>query len=148
MSFPAARRVDHQKFCEAEGWSLTRDAVGRTGTHHVTYEIRLRDGRTLRTRISDPVIRDAYGPGLWSHILRDQLDVTEAEFWACVLDGNLPARGAPDAPPPEAVPLNLIRMLINQYAVPEAEVRAMTKREVINRLSAFWSGSGTASNTI
>lgn len=61
----------------------------------MTYELTLHDGRVLRTRISHPVDRTVYGAAMWAHILRDQLDVEEAEFWACVLDGTLPDRGAP-----------------------------------------------------
>jgi hypothetical protein len=34
-----------------------------------------------------PVGRYGYGSSLWNHILRDQLQVTEAGFWACVRDG-------------------------------------------------------------
>ena len=57
MSWPQSTRQDHEKFCGAEGWGLVRDARGRTGTHHVTYELGLPDGRVLRTRISHPVDR-------------------------------------------------------------------------------------------
>lgn len=42
------------------------------------------DGRVLRTRVSHPVDRTDYGKSLWSHILRDQLEVSEAQFWECV----------------------------------------------------------------
>jgi hypothetical protein len=83
--------------CET-GW-LDLAARGRTGTHYVTYELGLPDGRILRTRISHPVDRNAYGSSLWSHILRDQLGVSEEEFWACVRDGIKPDRGVPEAPP-------------------------------------------------
>lgn len=65
------------------------------GTPHVTYELTLHDGRILRTRISHPVDRTTYGAGMWSHILRDQLDVSEGEFRDCVLEGRVPARGDP-----------------------------------------------------
>ena len=83
----APTRQDHERFCATEGWTLVRD---------VTYELGLPDGGVLRTRISHPPDRSAYGPSLWSHVLRDQLDVSEQEFWACVRDGTRPARGVPD----------------------------------------------------
>src|SRR5258708_40022748 len=35
------------------------------------------------------------GTNIWSHILRDQLDVDEAAFWACARDGVKPDRGGP-----------------------------------------------------
>src|SRR5256885_17060814 len=100
-SWPPPTRKDHETFCEVEEWRRVRDARGRPGTHHVTYELDLVDGRILRTRISHPVDRSGYGPSMWKHILRDQLDVDEPSFWACVQDGVKPDRGTP-APPAEA----------------------------------------------
>jgi len=88
----------HDAFCKIEGWEQVRDAQGRTGTHHVIYELQLHDGRILRTRVSHPVNRDTYGASLWSHILPDQLEVDQATFWACVQEGKKPDRGAPEPP--------------------------------------------------
>ena len=91
-------RADHDRFCQVEGWRRVRDARGRTDTHHITYELELPDGRTLRTPVSHPPDRTDYGPSLFAHILRDQLAVTEKEFWACVRDGTVPNRGGPVTP--------------------------------------------------
>src|ERR1043165_5317646 len=78
--------ADHDRFCRTEGWISVRAAT------HITYELGLPDGRVLRTRLSS---RDSYGSDLWRHILRDQLEVDEPAFWACVHDekrGNSPDR--------------------------------------------------------
>src|ERR1039458_9686589 len=88
----------HEAFCAAEGWQPVRNAQGKTGTHHVTYELHLYDGRILRTRISHPVNRNSYGQEIWSHILRDQLDVDQAAFRALRQDGIKPDRGAAEPP--------------------------------------------------
>lgn len=114
-----------------------RDARGRTGTHHVTYELALVDGRILRTRISHPVNRSGYGPSQWKHILRDQLDVDESQFWACVQDGVKPDRGTPE-PPPEALPADLVYLLISRVGIDESEVAAMSKDEAVARLAHYW----------
>jgi hypothetical protein len=137
VSWPEPTRKDHEAFCAAEGWQRVRDARGRTGTHHVTYELALPDGRILRTRISHPVDRSGYGPSLWSHILRDQLHVTEQEFWSCVRENLKPDRGAPE-PPAAALPADLVRMLITRVGLPEAEVAAMSKDQAIARLQQYW----------
>lgn len=66
----------------------------------------------LRTRISKPIDGSTYGARMWSHILREQLDVGAPSFWACVRDGTLPDRGAPKrTDPAKAVPLYLVRAL-------------------------------------
>ncbi len=137
MTWPAPTREAHEAFCKTEGWQLVRNARGKTGTHHVTYELQLHDGRILRTRISHPVNRDTYGPEIWSHILRDQLDVDQATFWACVQDGIRPDRGAPQ-PPPGALPVDLVHLLLTRVHLSEAEVAAMSKDQAIARMQQYW----------
>lgn len=137
MTWPAPTRKDHDTFCRAEGWRPVRDARGRTGTHHVTYELDLPDGRILRTRVSHPVNRSTYGQSLWRHILRDQLQVVEADFWACVHDGVTPDRGLPE-PPAEALPADLVHLLISRVGIPDAEVAEMSKQDALARLARYW----------
>ncbi|WP_367130876.1 cytotoxic translational repressor of toxin-antitoxin stability system [Saccharothrix sp. HUAS TT1] len=114
-----------------------RDARGRTGTHHVTYELVLIDGRVLRTRVSHPVDRTGYGQGMWRHVLRDQLEVGEPEFWACVHDDVKPDRGT--APiPVEALPADLVHLLISRVGLVESEIAGMSKDEAVARLQRYW----------
>ncbi|SEP33821.1 cytotoxic translational repressor of toxin-antitoxin stability system [Amycolatopsis saalfeldensis] len=136
-SWPQPTRKDHETFCQAEEWRRVRDAHGRTGTHHVTYELDLVDGRILRTRISHPVDRSGYGQSLWKYILRDQLEVGEPEFWSCVQDGVRPARGRPE-PPAAALPADLVHMLISRVGLDEAVVAGMSKGEAAERLQRYW----------
>ena len=137
MTWPAPTRADHEAFCKAEGWQPVRDARGKTGTHHATYELHLHDGRILQTRISHPVNRDTYGPRIWAHILRDQLDVDQAAFWACVRDGTKPDRGEPEAPA-GALPADLVHLLLTRVRLSEAEVAAMSKDQAIARMQQYW----------
>lgn len=137
VSWPQPTRKDHDTFCRVEGWRLVRDARGRTGTHHVTYELDLPDGRILRTRISHPVNRSNYGQSLWRHILRDQLHVEEADFWACVQDGTKPPRGLPELPA-QALPADLVHLLISRVGLDETEVAAMSKQDALARLQRYW----------
>ncbi|MBF6083513.1 cytotoxic translational repressor of toxin-antitoxin stability system [Nocardia cyriacigeorgica] len=137
MTWPEPTRKRHEQFCELEGWAQVRDARSRTGTHHVTYELTLTDGRILRTRISHPVDRTGYGPSIWSHILRDQLGVTEDELWRCVLDGTPPARSRPETPP-DSLPIDLVHLLIHRVGLSESEVAGMNKATAIARLQQFW----------
>jgi hypothetical protein len=74
---------------------------------------------------------------MWSHILRDQLDVDQATFWACVQDGEKPDRGAPE-PPPEALPADLVHLLLTKVRLSEADVAAMSKEEAIARMQQYW----------
>lgn len=138
MSGPGSRR-DHDRFCRLEGWTEVRNARGRKVGHHITYELPLPDGRILRTRISRPPNNESYGPRLWAQVL-DQLQVTEAEFWACVSDRQLPDRGTvDDEPPPRALPADLVHQLIHAVGVPETEVATMTREQALEVLRQHWS---------
>jgi hypothetical protein len=137
VTWPAPTREAHEVFCSNEGWQPVRDARGQAGTHHVTHELQLHDGRILRTRISHPVNRETYGPSIWSHILRDQLDVDQTTFWTCVQDGKKPDRGVPE-PPPGALPADLVHLLLTQVLLSEADVAGMSKEEAITRMRQYW----------
>lgn len=134
-------RVDHNEFCVKDRWEKVRDARGGEVRHHVTYELRLPDGRILRTRISRPLKKETYGAGLWKTILREQLDVTEAEFWACVKDSVRPDRGIGQEikAPPSALPAQLVYQLIHQAGVAENDVAKMNLQQAVEAMAAFWS---------
>ena len=138
MSWPTPPHKDHLRFCEIEGWSPVRSSSGKTGTHHDTFELVLDNGDTLRTRISRPPDRTDYGPGLWSHILKDQLQVSKAEFWECLETKTPPQRAAPTEPEKEPIPTGVIWNLIDRVGLSEAEVGSMSKEEAIARLNTFW----------
>ena len=136
---PGARR-DHNRFCQVEGWTEVRNARGKNVGHHITYELALPGARILRTRVSRPANSETYGPSLWGHILGDQLEVSEAEFWACVTDGKPPDRGAPtDEAPANALPASLVYQLIHEAGVPETEVAEMTLERAMEVMTAHWS---------
>lgn len=88
--------------------------------------------------MSRPPDRTDYGKNLWRHILRDQLAVSEEEFWGCVQDGRLPQRGKSPRPEQDPIPTGVLWQLINSVGLPETEVAAMTKEEAIERLNQFW----------
>lgn len=141
--YPAPTRNDHDTFCATEGWELVRGASGQPVQHHRTYLLTLPNGDVLRTRISKPVNSDTYGPARWRHILRDQLRVTEAEFWACVRDQVLPDRGRTEPrPPADAIPLGVVLALIEHVGLSEDAVREMSRQEAIDRLNEHWAAGG------
>lgn len=74
---------------------------------------------------------------MWSHILRDQLQVDEATFWACVRDRVSPDRGEPRLPA-GALPADLVYMLISKVGLDDAEVARMSRDEAIARLQKYW----------
>lgn len=141
VTYPAATREDHLRFCTREGWEEVRAAAGGRVRHHLTYVLHCIDGQVLRTRISRPPGRQTYGTSVWAHILRDQLDVDEAAFWACVRDGVLPDRGEAKAPP-RGIPADLYHLLTVRAGLPETVVRRMTRDEAITAAQLYWTEGG------
>ncbi len=137
VSHPAPTRHDHLRFCQIEGWRQVRSAVGKRSAHRETYELELASGSILRTRISRPADRSGYGPSLWSHILRDQLQVSADEFWRCVRHGTRPDRGAPTTPT-GAIPTELLYLLKDRVGLTDEQLAQMSKQAAIERIDQYW----------
>jgi hypothetical protein len=63
--------------------------------------------------------------------------VDEATFWACVHHDVKPDRGLPELPS-EALPADLVYMLISRVGLDERTVAAMSKDEAVARLQKYW----------
>lgn len=137
VSYLAPTRRDHLRFCEIEGWTVVRSGTGRRSTHHETYELQLPDGRILRTRVSRPPDRTGYGPALWSHILRDQLQTGPEEFWQCVRTGKPPARSVRPAPE-EAIPADLAHLLKDRVGLSDDQLAEMSRQQAVERVQLYW----------
>jgi hypothetical protein len=108
---------------------------------HVRYSLELPDGRVLNTKISRPVDRTVYGEDLWQVILREQLQVTEEQFWACVRDGTRPDRGiiTESGPSAETIPANVVHIL-KANGLTDAEITTLGRADAIKRAQEIWSG--------
>ncbi|MEO6083327.1 MAG: hypothetical protein ABIQ18_09500 [Umezawaea sp.] len=65
----------------------------------------------------------------------------EPEFWACAQDGVKPDRGTPESPA-EALPADLVYLLISRVGLTESEVAGMTKDKAVSRLQCYWTEGG------
>lgn len=120
---------DLKTFVEHDGWTEEPNLVrGRARTSdHWRYRKDLPNGTTLRTKVSHS-LRDEIGIGLFKHILRDQLQVGEDEFWDVV---RRRATEATEPRPPTAatIPGWLVQRLILTVGLREDDIRAMTVEE-------------------
>jgi hypothetical protein len=140
MTSRAGSRREHQRFCEIEGWQEVRNSRGKPTQHHITYELLLGDGSVLRTRISRPANTEVYGKGMWSHILVDQLHVTEIEFWECVDDKNPPQRIADtEGSDSRTLPAQLAYQLVHSLKLTNAQIALLTLEEAVRLLAEYWS---------
>lgn len=142
MSRPLAHS-DHKKFVDVEGWSKKGTASGDATTgNHFRYSLRLNTGEILYTRVShgSGSIND---PSLVALILREQLRVSEEDFYRCVNDGTLPPRPAPVVLelPAEGLDAKLVRNLVIKVGLTQSEVAAMSKAEAVEKWLKYLSDS-------
>lgn len=70
---------------------------------------------------------------MWAHILHNQLCVSADEFWACVLVGVLPHRGAPKVPN-AALPLSLVARLARELGPSREEIAKLSIEDAMSLL--------------
>jgi hypothetical protein len=127
-----------------EGWEKAGDRGG-----HVNYLLEVNPpAAVLYTGISHGANNTEYfDPGLRSVIVHQQLQVTQAEFWACVNEGKPPERrndgysvglrGREDAPPPPQNP-GLLGELEREFGESAADVAGMSDNELQAYLALLW----------
>lgn len=130
-------REEHDDFCNNEGWELVRGARGKPVQHHRTYKLKLPDGRVLRTGISQPVDTSQYARSMWTRILRDQLAVTEDEFWQCVDEGVVPDRSI-DAAERPGLPYYLAIELQRTCGLSADESAELSEVEAKRMIAEHW----------
>ncbi|WP_458690361.1 cytotoxic translational repressor of toxin-antitoxin stability system [Nocardia tengchongensis] len=138
--YPPGNKKAHETFCHNDKWVRVRNARGGAVGHHSTWELPLPDGRILRTRISRPMDNTDYGSKMWCQILKDQLEVSEAQFWGCVNDRIRPERtsGTVTIPDREPIPLGVVEKLIRLVNLAPEEIAQLTKDQAVARLNQFW----------
>jgi hypothetical protein len=120
-----------ERFCRIDGWRESRR------TDHVFFEKVLPDGAVLRTHRSFASAK-TMSPGRFKAILRNQLCVSEDDFWRALETGEAVAR--PSAPPAqEAVPAYLVRVLKDELHLSEAEIAELSPAEAERLAHEHWS---------
>jgi hypothetical protein len=123
-----------EQFCRIDGWRESRR------TDHVFYEKVLADGTVLRTHRSFAGGK-TMSPGRFKAILRNQLQVSEDDFWTALETKEPVAR--PSDPPEEeaAFPAYLVRVLKDDLHLSEAEVAELSREEAQRLVHQHWSRS-------
>jgi hypothetical protein len=106
------RYDDLRAFCRIDGWISASGRPGRSTSKHEVWTKSLSGGTTLRVVISKG--RGEYPPRMAGYILKNEVRVTEHEFWSAVRTGDAPQRPEqrPARPEGELLPLSLVRALL------------------------------------
>jgi hypothetical protein len=114
------------------GWSLVR------GTGHDFYEKALPDGTVLQTHVSHSRNKSMH-PDTFKHLIcAQQLQATEAQFWATISAGRSQRAGAVEpAAKPEKLTLALIQELRRRLHYTDEQFEGLTGTEAKRRLREF-----------
>lgn len=129
MRLPSFRDLSH--YLQVEGWEDKDKASGKkTGDHH-RYVFTTPTGERLFTKLSHGR-GEIHDPGLFEHILREQLFIDEVQFWAAVDHEIRPTRPSPTPINPEgALDAKLARNLLTKVKLAPSQLVGMTRDEAI-----------------
>jgi hypothetical protein len=123
---------DIERFCRADGWQQERS------TSHVTWTRSLPAGELLRTSISHAADKQP-SKGRFKAILRDQLKVSEPEFWEAVASGKPVARpGSPEAAPTPSLPAYLVAVLTSDLHLTPEQLTTLGHEEARRLVHEYW----------
>jgi hypothetical protein len=129
-----------ERFCKIDGWRQDM-SVGGSRQPHIRYEKQLPDHRALRTQISHDR-SSTPSPGRWKAILRNQLKITEAQFWEA-LSSRDPVDRTPPPPPPAPIPVaDWVREGLRRNGLRDEQIDALGPVEAEQELHRRWSGGG------
>lgn len=132
----------HRKFVETEGWEKKGKArsPGKTGDHF-RYTLTLMTGDVLYTRVSHGA-GQLDDPKLIAAVLREELQVTEKQFWACVNQGVVPSRPMPREVETrgDALDAKLTRNLVRRVGLSLEQIEKLTKEEAVERWQRYLAG--------
>ncbi len=121
------RPDDIRRFCEVDDWESKDAKAGKKRRDHDRFFKTLPDGSVLRTKASRG--NKEIAGDLARHILRDQLRVTEAQFWKAVDEGKPPIRTDDDPRSPQGptLPGWLVHALVHKAGLSEQSIAGMSK---------------------
>jgi hypothetical protein len=131
---------DLEQFLAADGWrQIPASERGGKRESHVFFEKQLADGRTLQTHISHD--RSAMiSAGRFGAILREQLEVSRAEFWKAIRTRE-PVDRPVAVEAEQAVEHEpwVIAVLVGKLHMGPEEIEILSRQEAIDLVHEFWS---------
>lgn len=130
---------DLAKFCKADQWNPPRQ------TKHAVYTKVLADGTSLMMETSRGKDSENIGHGLFHFILREELQVSEDEFWQAIKTGKPAARPAHPAPAPAAPKpgAGMVFQLRRYLHLTDAQIEPLSKDDAIRMLQEYYSRGQT-----
>ncbi|MBI3428951.1 MAG: hypothetical protein HY050_02615 [Actinobacteria bacterium] len=139
MRLPTYKEL--KRYVEVEGWEDKDKKSSKKKSDHHRYVFTTPTGARLYTRVSHGN-EQIYDQEFFGRILRDQLCIDEAQFWAAVDKGVKPRRPMPvSASQQEGIDAKLARNLIAKVGLGPSDLVDMSQEDAV-RIWQEWLGSG------
>lgn len=129
---------DIERFCGIDGWTQDTGTGGRR-QRHIRYEKPVQGQAPLRTQISHDRSKGP-SPGRWKAILRNQLKVTEEQFYEALRGGTAVDRTPPPEPPAPIPVEDWVREGLRREGMSDGDIDALGPTEAQQELHRRWSG--------
>jgi hypothetical protein len=132
---------DIETFLAADGWRRTAQHGGKR-QRHIFYEKVLPDGRVLQTHVSHSA-QKSLSPGRFSAVLRNQLEVSKAEFWSCLHTGEPVVRPVSVDEAPVEHDAWVVAVLAGELHLSPDDIARLTVEEARRIVHEHWSRPGS-----
>jgi hypothetical protein len=130
--------ADVEKFLGVDGWRQipAGERGGRRQTH-VFFEKLLPNGRLLQTHISHDRSKKI-SSGRFGTILREQLEVSRADFWEAIRSGEPVSRPAETEEAPVEHDAWVIAVLVGELHMSAEEIEGLNEKEAVQLVHEHW----------
>jgi hypothetical protein len=132
--------ADIERFLGADRWrQIPAGERGGSRQSHIFFDKELPDGRLLQTHISHDR-SSTVSPGRFSAILREQLEVSRAEFWEAIRSDE-PVERPVEMDGEEVVEHEpwVIEVLGGELHMTAEEIEELTEQEAVDLVHRHWS---------
>jgi hypothetical protein len=131
--------ADVEQFLDVDGWrQIPAGERGGRRQSHIFFEKLLPDGRLLQTHISHDRSK-AISPGRFGTILREQLEVSRADFWEAIRSGEPVARPV-DTDDDATIEHDswVIAVLVGELHMSAEQIEALSEQEAVELVHRHW----------
>jgi hypothetical protein len=130
--------ADVERFLGIDGWrQIAASERGGRRQAHIFFEKLLADGRLLQTHISHDRSKKI-SPGRFGTILREQLEVSRADFWEAIRSGEPVARPVGTEEATVEHDAWVFAVLVGELHMSAEELEGLSEEEAVRLVHEHW----------
>lgn len=130
--------ADVEQFLGIDGWrQIPAGERGGCRQAHIFFEKLLADGRLLQTHISHDRSKKI-NPGRFGTILREQLEVSRADFWEAIRSGEPVARPVDTEEATVEHDAWVVAVLVGELHMSAKKIEGLSEEEAVRLVHEHW----------